>query len=69
MDEEIKIYNLKDPLQYEDEKKFWNEASIEFKLEALEEIRESYLKLKNINKDEISKRLRSIYRITEQKRS
>lgn len=69
MDKEIKIYNLKDPLQYEDEKKFWNEASIEFKLEALEEIRESYLKLKNINKDEISKRLRSIYRITEQKRS
>ena len=69
MDKEIKIYNLKDPLQYQDEKKFWNEDSIEFKLEALEEIRESYLKLKNINKDEISKRLRSICRITEQKRS
>jgi hypothetical protein len=35
----------------------------------LEEIRESYFKLNNINKDEISKRLRSFYRITEQKRS
>jgi len=67
MDKEIRTYDLKDPLQYEDEKKFWNEASIEFKLNALEEIRESYLKLKNINKDEISKRLRSICRITEQK--
>jgi len=68
VNKEIKIYDLKDPLQYEDEKKFWDEASIEFKLEALEELRESYLKLKNINKDEISKRLRSVYRITEQKR-
>lgn len=67
MDKEIKIYNLKDPAQYEDEKKFWEEASIEFKLNALEEIRESYYKLININKDEISKGLRSIYRITEQK--
>lgn len=67
MDKKIKIYDLKDPLQYEDEKKFWNKASIEFKINALEEIRESYFKLNNINKDEISKRLRSIYRITEQK--
>jgi hypothetical protein len=67
MDKEIKIYNLRDPAQYEDEKKFWEEASMEFKLNALEEIRESYFKLININKDEISKGLRSIYRITEQK--
>ena len=67
MDKEIKIYNLRDPAQYEDEKKFWDEASMEFKLNALEEIRESYFKLININKDEISKGLRSIYRITEQK--
>jgi hypothetical protein len=66
---QIRIYDLDDPKQYEDEKKFWNEASIEFKLNALEEIRESYFKLNNINKDEISKRLRSFYRITEQKRS
>jgi len=68
VNKKIKIYDLKDPLQYEDEKKFWNDASIEFKLEALEEIRESYLKLKNISKDEISRRLRSVCRITEQKR-
>jgi len=67
MDKEIKIYDLKDPSQYEDEKKFWKEASIDFKLSALEEIRESYFKLLNINKDEISKGLRSICRITEQK--
>lgn len=69
MKKQIRIYDLDDPKQYEDEKKFWNEASIEFKLNALEEIRESYFKLNNINKDEISKRLRSFYRITEQKRS
>jgi len=67
MEQKIKIYDLKDPRQYEDEKKFWENASIEFKLNALEEIRESYFKLKNINKNEISTGLRSIYRITEQK--
>lgn len=69
MEKKIKIYDLKDSRQYDDEKKFWSEASLEFKLNALEEIRESYFKLKNINKNEISKRLRSFYRITEQKRS
>jgi hypothetical protein len=46
MGQKIKIYDLKDPRQYEDEKKFWEKASIEFKLNALEEIRESYFKLK-----------------------
>ena len=69
MEKEIKIYDLKDPLQYKDEKNFWDAASIEFKLNALEEIRESYFKLLDINKDEASKGLRSIYRVTEQKRS
>jgi hypothetical protein len=59
----IKIFDLKDPRQYEAERIFWSNASIEFKLSALEEIRESYFKLFNINKDEISKRLRRVYRI------
>lgn len=67
MEKEIKIYDLKDPRQYEDEIRFWREASIEFKLNSLEEIRESYSKMKNINKDEASRRLRRFYRITEQK--
>jgi hypothetical protein len=67
MDKVIRKYDLKDPAQYEDEKKFWNNASIEYKIEALENIRESYLKLVNINKDEISKGLRTVYRITKQK--
>jgi hypothetical protein len=65
----IKIFDLKDPQQYEAERIFWSNASIEFKLGALEEIRESYFKLFYINKDEISKRLRRVYRVTEQKRS
>jgi len=65
----IKIFDLKDPGQYEAERKFWSNASMEFKLNALEEIRESYFKLFAINKDEISKRLRRVYRVTEQKRS
>lgn len=69
MEREIKIYDLKDPDQYKDEKNFWSSATIEFKLNALEEIRESYFKLISLDKDEASKRLRSIYRITEQKRS
>jgi hypothetical protein len=67
MDKVIRKYDLKDSAQYEDEKKFWNNASIEYKIEALENIRESYLKLVNINKDEISKGLRTVYRITKQK--
>jgi hypothetical protein len=67
MNKSIKIYDLKDPRQYEDEKNFWSDASIEFKLSALEELRDSYFKLFNIDKDEISKGLRSIYRIAKQK--
>jgi len=69
MTNEIKIFDLKDPLQYEEDKKFWGSVSLEFKINALEEIRNSYIKLFNINKDEICKRLRRVYRITEQKRS
>jgi len=69
MVKKIKVYDLNDPLQYEDEKNFWKQASIEFKLNALEEIRESYFKLKNISKDEFDKGLRRLYRVTEQKRS
>jgi len=64
----IKIFDLKDQQQYEEEKKFWSQATIEFKINALEALRESYIKLFNINKDEVSKRLRRIYRVTEQKR-
>jgi len=67
MKNKIKIYDLKDPEQYEVERAFWSNASLEFKLGALEEVRESYFKLFNINKDEISKRLRRVYRVTEQK--
>lgn len=67
MKNKVKIYDLKDPLQYEAEKNFWNNASIEFKLNALEEIRASYIKLFKVNKDEVSKRLRRVYRVTEQK--
>ena len=62
----IKIFDLKDPRQYEEERIFWSKVSVEFKLNALEEIRDSYFKLFAINKDEISKRLRRIYRVTEQ---
>ena len=69
MTNEVKIFDLKDTRQYEAEKKFWQNASIEFKINALEAIRQSYLKLFNINKDEVSTRLRRVYRITEQKRS
>lgn len=69
MNKNIKIFDLKDPAQYDAEKKFWNNASMEFKINALEEIRESYFKLFKINKDETSKRLRRFYKVTERKRS
>lgn len=69
MKNQLKVYKLKDPAQYEDKKKFWSETSIEYKLNALEEIRESYFKLFNINKDEVSKRLRNVYRVVKRKRS
>jgi hypothetical protein len=69
MKNKIKIFDLKDPVQYEAERNFWRNASAEFKIKALEAIRQSYIKLFNINTDEVSKRLRRVYRITKQKRS
>jgi len=68
MKSDIKIFDLKDPKQYEEERNFWSQASIASKLGALEAIREFYFKLFSINKNEARKRLRRIYRITEQKR-
>jgi hypothetical protein len=42
MKPEIKIYNLKDLKQYEDEKLFWDSQSIEYKLDVLETLRENW---------------------------
>jgi hypothetical protein len=69
MKSEVKIYNLKDPKQYEDEKSFWDSQSIEYKLNVLESIRESWIKLNDNGKsDENLKGLRRVVRIVKMKK-
>lgn len=46
MKKEIKIYDLKDPRQYEDDKVFWENKTPEEKLEMLEVMRKTWFKLK-----------------------
>jgi hypothetical protein len=41
---EMKIYNLKDPQQYEDEKKFWRSQTFEYKISVLENLRKAWVK-------------------------
>ena len=45
MDKEIRIYDLHDPQQYEDEKAYWKSKTPKERLHALEVIREKGNKL------------------------
>lgn len=45
MDKTVKIYDLKDPQQHEDEREYWRNKTPEEKLDALEAIRETWHKL------------------------
>lgn len=64
MDKQIKIYNLHDPQQYEDEKEYWRNKTPEEKLNALEIIRRTANKLgREQNGDQ--QRLRRVYKIIE----
>jgi hypothetical protein len=68
MQEMIKIYKLKDGEREKDEREFWKEQSIEFKISALETIRESYIKINSKNEtDEYFKGLRRVLQIVKQK--
>jgi hypothetical protein len=66
MDKRVKIYDLNDPQQYEDEKEYWKSKSPEEKLQALEAIRATYLKL-NHEFDGDKPRFRRVFQIVERK--
>ena len=65
MEKRIKIYNLNDQAQYEDDIEYWLNISPEEKLSISQELREQYIKLFNKQKlyDESRKGLRRVYKI------
>lgn len=60
-----KIYNLKDPNQYDNEIEYWKRISPEEKLSILQELREQYIRLFNKQElyNESRKGLRRVYKI------
>jgi hypothetical protein len=66
MEKRIKIYDLHDPQQYEDDREFWRNKTPREKLQALEMIRSAWYKFES-NRDENQQRLRRVFRIIEQK--
>jgi len=65
MDKKIKIYNINDPAQYEDEIEYWLKVPPEEKLSIAQELREQYIKLFNKQKlyDESRRALRRVYKV------
>ncbi|HLG31601.1 MAG TPA: hypothetical protein VI362_01070, partial [Ignavibacteriaceae bacterium] len=61
----IKVYNLNDASQYQDEIEYWNNISSEEKLSLIQKLREQYIYLYNKKKlyNESRKGLRRVYRI------
>lgn len=69
MDKIIKKYKLTDPQQDQDDKQFWQEQSIERKIEVLESLREDAIKLGLYPEQPIDgskQRLRRVFRIVKQ---
>jgi hypothetical protein len=66
MKNRIKIYDLHDSRQTDDDMEFWRSRTPEEKLIALEEIRSTWNKLNNIP-DENQQRLRRVIRIIKSK--
>ncbi|MDZ7720634.1 MAG: hypothetical protein U5K72_17590 [Balneolaceae bacterium] len=64
MDRDIKIYDVHDPQQYEDDKEYWQNKTPEEKLHALEIIRHAGDKL-GIKQNGDEQRLRRVYKIIE----
>jgi predicted nucleotidyltransferase len=60
---EVRIYDLKDPKQYEDEKLFWDSQTIEYKLEVLESLRENWAKIND--NGEINENFKGLRRVFE----
>lgn len=66
MEKTIKIYDLKDPQQYEDEREYWRSKTPEEKLEALEQLRAEWHKF-NPNSDGTEPGFQRVFRIVERK--
>lgn len=66
MNKQIKIYDLHDTRQADDNMAFWRSKTPEEKLIALEEIRYTWNKLNNIP-DEDQQRLRRVIRVIKSK--
>lgn len=66
MEKRVRIYDLNDPQQYEDEKDYWRSKTPEERLEAAEALRKQYMKLKGINAEQ---RLQRVYRIVKREES
>ena len=68
MDKVVKKYNLKDNQQEIDDRRFWQQQSIEYKIEVLESLREDAIKLGLYpDHDENQQRLRRVFRVIKQK--
>lgn len=64
----VKIYRLDDPQQEIDEQEFWDDQSMEFRIEVLEELRkQTYSELMREQND--SQRFSGFYRIIREKKS
>ena len=62
----VRKYHLKDDQQYKDEVDYWESKSNEFKLSALQSLRDDYVAMFDKQKeyDESREALRRVYRIT-----
>jgi len=68
MQKVIKKYKLNDNSQEIDDRLYWQNQSIEFKIEILESLREDAIKLGLYpDQDENQQRLRSVFRVIKQK--
>lgn len=65
MEKKIKIYNINDPAQYDDEIEYWSKISPEEKLSITQDLREQYIKLFNKQElyNESRRALRRVYKI------
>lgn len=68
MEKKVRIYNLHDPKQYEDERKYWEGKTSKEKLEVLELLRQQYIKLTQPN-GTAEQGLQRVYRVIERKQS
>lgn len=64
MKKHIKIYDLKDPQQYEDDREYWRSKTPAEKIEAVEQLRAEWHKF-NSDKDETNRRFQRVLHFIE----